>query len=104
MASNEDPVGTYELSLLADADLENIYEYSFSEFGFTRAEEYLEGIHHLFQQLTLFPNEGILRNDININVRSIPYESHIVFYSGSKKSILIIRILHQSQNSSEYFK
>lgn len=103
MVSIENPDGNYELSELADHDLENIFNYFFLEFGFTQAKEYLEGIHHLLEQLTIFPEEGILRKDITENIRSIPYQSHIIFYSIHEKSILIIRILHQSQNVGEYF-
>jgi toxin ParE1/3/4 len=103
MVSNDNFDRIYKLSEFADSDLEDIYEYSFAEFGFMQAEDYLEGVHNLFEQLTLFPNEGILRKDIAENIRSIPYQSHIVFYLIYEKSILIIRILHQSQNAQDYF-
>ena len=104
MVSNENTGRIYKLSENADFDLEDIYEYSFSEFGFMQAENYLEGIHTLFEQLTLFPNEGILRKEIGENIRSIPYQSHIVFYLAYEKFILIVRVLHQSQNAQDYFK
>lgn len=104
MESNENLDRIYKLSEFADSDLEDIYEYSFGEFGFMQAEDYLEGAHKLFKQLTFFPKEGILRKDIGENIRSIPYQSHIVFYLIYEKSILIIRILHHSQNVQDYFK
>lgn len=61
MASNGNQFRYYELSEMADSDIEWIYDYSLKEFGFIQAEEYLNGIHQLFEQLTLFPNEGISR-------------------------------------------
>lgn len=64
MVSNENVHKNYKLSELADSDLEDIYDFCFQEFGFMQAEDYLEGFHHLFEQLTHFPQEGILRNDI----------------------------------------
>ena len=104
MELNENTQKFYYLTEVADNDLENIYEYSFREFGFLKAEDYLNGFHYLFQQLTRFPNEGILRSDLIRNIRSIPYQSHVIFYFVQAESILIARILHQSQNASDYFE
>lgn len=104
MGSNERQFLSYQLSKTADLDLVEIYEYSFIEFGFVHAEEYLEGFHHLFNQLTNFPSEGVLRKDIGFNIRSIPYGSHLVYYSRTDISIEIVRILHQSQNVIDYFR
>ncbi len=103
MDSNKRKFLNYQLSEIADLDLVEIYEYSFIEFGFVQAEEYLEGFHHLFNQLTTFPSEGVLRKDIGINIRSIPFGSHLVFYSITDISIVIVRILHQNQNATNYF-
>ncbi|MCG2429920.1 type II toxin-antitoxin system RelE/ParE family toxin [Aequorivita xiaoshiensis] len=104
MDSNKRQFLSYQLSETADLDLVEIYEYSLIEFGFEQAEEYLDGFHHLFNQLTNFPNEGVLRKDIGLNILSIPYGSHLVFYSIAKNSISIIRVLHHSQNTLYYFK
>ena len=64
---------------------------------------YFLDLESLFEQLVYFPYEGILRNDIKKNIRSIPIGSHIVFYFVLEESVQIVRILHQSQNLADYF-
>ncbi|WP_373693813.1 type II toxin-antitoxin system RelE/ParE family toxin [Aequorivita flava] len=58
----------------------------------------------MFEQLTLFPNEGILREDLAENIRSIPCQPHIVFYLIYEKPILIVRVLHHRQIDADYFE
>lgn len=94
----------YSLTYNAKIDIDEIFDYGEGRFGFKQALEYFFGLESLFEQLTHFPNEGILRKDMGNNIYSIPFGSHLVFYSITENSILIVRILHQSQNSSDYFK
>ncbi len=94
---------SYVLTEAADLDIVEIYEYSFTVFGFSQAEEYLEGLHHLFIQLTQYPNEGLQREDLGGNIYSIPFGSHLVFYIILENTITIVRVLHQSQNALDYF-
>lgn len=94
----------YSLTYEAKSDVDDIFDYSESKFGYNQALEYFLDLESLFEQLVNFPHEGIIRNDIQENIRSIPVGSHIVYYSVLEKSILIIRILHHSQNAQEYFK
>ena len=92
------------LSEDADLDLDNIFEYTFTEFGMDKAIEYHRGFINLFKQLTTFPEEGKSRRDIREGLRSIVYVSHIVFYRILSDHIRIVRVLHQSQSAMDYFE
>lgn len=94
----------YSLTFDAKIDIDEIFDYGEGRFGLDQALEYFLGLESLFEQLTTFPFEGILRDDIGHNIRSIPFGSHLVFYSVTKNAILIIRVLHQSQNVKDYFE
>lgn len=45
----------YILSEAADKDLEDIFDYTFEDFGFNQAEKYLLEIEEIFQNLILNP-------------------------------------------------
>ncbi|WP_034259319.1 type II toxin-antitoxin system RelE/ParE family toxin [Aequorivita capsosiphonis] len=94
----------YTLTYNAKFDVDGIFDYDEDRFGIDQALKYFFGLESLFEQLTTFPNEGILRNDIGSGIRSIPYGSHLVFYLITDISIEIVRILHQSQNTMDYFE
>jgi plasmid stabilization system protein ParE len=44
-----------ELSQAADRDLNDIYIYSYREFGEAKAEAYLHALEQCFEQLAVFP-------------------------------------------------
>lgn len=87
-------ISHYQLSLKADQDLEDIYEYSKLEFSTDQAVKYLTEFEDLFNQLVQNPKMGKERSEIKIGLRSFPRESHIVFYRIMKDRIRIVRILH----------
>lgn len=93
----------YRLSSEADQDLDDIYEFSYGRFGILVAEAYLEKLHHLFEQLVIFPEEGILREELFQGLRSITSESHTVYYIVGATYIFIERVLHQSRDTPAYF-
>ena len=94
----------YVLSDKAEFDVDDIFEYSVSEFGMDVAIEYHFGLTALFVQLTEFPNEGKSRGEIKQGLRSIVFVSHIVFYRVLSDHIRIVRILHQSQDVYKFFQ
>jgi toxin ParE1/3/4 len=70
---------TYQLSLAAEEDLQLIFDYTQQEFGVAQAVLYLEGIEKLLLQLQSNPSQGRNRTEICTGLRSIPYQSHIIF-------------------------
>ena len=94
----------YVLAEIAQLDIEEIFDFTVSEFGIGKAIEYHLNFIHLFEQLIEFPKEGKARDGIKKGLRSITKESHVVFYRILDDHVRIIRILHHSQNYKGKFK
>jgi len=88
----------YELSLPAESDLEDIYDFTSDRFGVSQAVDYLRGLDELFDSLCEQPHLGRPRNEVRHGVRSITYVSHVVFYRIIGRRIWIVRVLHASRD------
>ena len=93
----------YILSEIADKDLEDIFDYTFNEFGFDQAEKYLLEIEEIFQNLILNPQIGKKRDEIKQGLYSFPKDNHIIFYRILVNHIRIVRVLHGSRDIPKYF-
>jgi toxin ParE1/3/4 len=100
-----DPKGkfVYELSQIADSDLDGIFEYTKHEFGFGQAVDYLSQMDELFLKLTAYPEVGRRRDELKKGLRSIRIGSHVVFYRILKNKIRIVRVLHARRDFPRYF-
>lgn len=81
----------YVLAEIAQLDIEEIFDFTVSEFGIGKAIEYHLNFIHLFEQLIEFPKEGKARDGIKKGLRSITKESHVVFYRILDDHVRIIR-------------
>ncbi len=93
----------YKLSVAADNDLSEIFDYTGENFGDYQAVKYITGFDVTFENLCKNPMSGRGRNEIKKDLRSISYESHIVFYRIHEDHILIVRILHASRDIIKFF-
>jgi toxin ParE1/3/4 len=93
----------YILSEIADEDLEDIFDFTMTEFGFEQAEKYLNEIEDVFQSLLFNPELGKARNEIKRGLYSFPKDNHIIFYRILNNHIRIVRVLHGSRDISKYF-
>ncbi|MFL9835757.1 type II toxin-antitoxin system RelE/ParE family toxin [Chryseobacterium terrae] len=93
----------YILSEIADKDLEDIFDYTFDEFGFDQAEKYLLEIEEIFQALIKNPELGKARNEIKQGLYSFPKDNHVIFYRILGDYIRIVRVLHGSRDTPKYF-
>lgn len=93
----------YILSEIADKDLEDIFDYTFDEFGFDQAEKYLLEIEEIFQNLIVNPQIGKNRDEIKQGLYSFPKDNHIIFYRILDNHIRIVRVLHGSRDIPKYF-
>ncbi len=84
-----------ELSRRAEADLDDIADYSVTEFGTERAVLYLDAIEQAFRRLVDHPQIGAQRAELGVTVRSYPAGEHRIFYEVRKDAVFVIRLLHK---------
>ncbi|MDX2001149.1 MAG: type II toxin-antitoxin system RelE/ParE family toxin [Chitinophagales bacterium] len=93
----------YELSKIADNDLEEIFDFTIWKFGFEQGVSYLQLIEEVIVLLAQQPNMGKQRNELKEGLLSYPVESHIIFYQILPNRIRIVRILHGSRDLPRFF-
>ncbi len=88
----------YTLRKLAENDLEQIWLYTFQEWGLEQADKYVSLLISLFLWLSENPGLGKHRNDIKTGYHCFPEGRHLIFYTISSYGIDIIGIPHQSMD------
>jgi toxin ParE1/3/4 len=94
----------FKISLDADIDLEDIYDYTFDNFGEKQAIKYLLELETLFSLLVENPLIGKVRSEIKVGLFSFPKDSHIIFYRIMTGNIRIVRVLHGSKDLPKLFE
>ncbi|NIP39280.1 MAG: type II toxin-antitoxin system RelE/ParE family toxin [Candidatus Dadabacteria bacterium] len=92
----------YELSVKADQDLTEIYIYSYSNFGETKADSHFLGLEQRFLKLAENPNLGIKIDYIREGCFRYEYVCHSIFYKQKEDGILVMRILHGSMDVGKH--
>ncbi len=82
----------------AKNDLKDIYQYGLRQWGQAQSESYLSTIKNQFWLLTDQPLIGIERPELLPDTRSLPIESHTLFYRVTANRVEIIRVLHGRQD------
>ncbi len=88
----------------AKIDLKDIYQYGLRQWGQTQSDNYLKNIKDRFWSLTEQPLMGSERTELLPGARSLPIESHTVFYRVTSDTVEIIRILHDRQDPQRHLK
>ena len=94
----------YELSLAADNDLEEIYDFTNEKFGAEQAVKYLIGLENVFDSLCSNPRLGRERNELYDGLRSFSKESHVIFYRIMENRIRIVRVLHANRDAIRFLR
>lgn len=89
---------SYQLSIAADQDLEETFDYTAQKFGPNQAVEYLQELEGIFLLLLNNPKIGKERIEIKPGLGSTPKDSHVIFYRIAVDHIRIVRILHRSRD------
>ena len=82
----------------AQADLNDIYEYTFDNWGIEQAESYILDIHATCGALAKGLKKGRDASDIRDGYRKQNTGSHVAFYKHTDDGLVIIRILHNSRD------
>ena len=85
----------FKLRPAADQDLEDIYNYSVSEWGEDRADRYIRDLETTFQKLDSGELHARKADEINPGLKAYRVASHVVFFRPESYGILIIRVLHR---------
>ena len=90
---------TYRLTRQADADLKDIYRYSRHTWGHAPAARYARQMQQRFRLLAERPHTGTRREDLRPpGLHSFVHGSHVIFYQPQPYGVLIVRVLHGSQD------
>ena len=88
----------FELSPEAFADFAGLVDYTTKTWGTAQANKYADALEHLLDQLAKFPFIGQERSELNPDLRSFPFQSHVVYYRPMDFGVRIFRVLHKSQD------
>ncbi|ACT14473.1 MULTISPECIES: type II toxin-antitoxin system RelE/ParE family toxin [Pectobacterium] len=99
----EQPPDKIKLTPLAQHDLEAIYLYGLLHFNQERAEAYLETIEHAFTAIR-HNKIGIERKELGPGLYSFPVARHTLFFLYETDSVIVVRILHHSQDIVRHLK
>ena len=91
-----------ELSRKAQADLDDIRDYSVEQFGRMRAAAYLDAIEQTFRRIIDHPEIGTMRSDLGGRLRSLPCGSHRVYYDLLDEVAVVRRVLHKAMDVERY--
>ena len=86
----------YLLSPAAQADLEQIWDYTNDRWGIYQAEEYLRGLQRAIERAAANPRIGRPCDEIRPGYRRLAAGSHLLFYRVTAEGIVdVVRVLHQ---------
>lgn len=86
----------YLLSPAAQADLEQIWDYTRDRWGVDQAEVYLRELQRAIERTAANPQIGRACDEIRPGYRKLAAASHTVFYQlTADGAIDVVRVLHQ---------
>lgn len=91
---------TIRLSRLAQADLDDIRDYTIETWGRGQWLKYYRGMVSVFDKINDDPMAGRSRELFGQRMRSLPYEKHLVFFASitaAQGRPVILRVVHQSR-------
>ncbi len=83
----------YELSRAADRDLDDIYVYTFREFGALQADVYFESLEACLTKLAENPLLGVDAGNVRAGYRRFVHQRHTLYYRKVRTGVRIVRIL-----------
>lgn len=83
----------YELSRAADLDLDDIYVYTFREFGALQADVYFESLEDCLTKLAENPLLGVDASNLRAGYRRFVHQRHTLYYRKIRAGVRIVRIL-----------
>ncbi|MEM9297184.1 MAG: type II toxin-antitoxin system RelE/ParE family toxin [Bacteroidota bacterium] len=89
---------SFSLSKQAANDLDEIFDYTFHEFGLDQAVRYLNEFDVTFSDLVSNPKIGKDRSEIKKGLRAYTKSHHVIFYRIQDHVVRIVRVLHANRD------
>jgi len=96
-------MSNYKFTFEADKDLDNIWEYTNSQWGQNQASKYLIKLEKAFITIAKNPNIGKRRYELAGSPMSYHCGRHTIYYRVGNEYIEIIRVLHDSMDFPQHF-
>lgn len=88
----------YQLSKLAEIDLENIWIYTFENWSIKQADKYINQIIKQIEKVCSNPEIGKSISEIKSKHRMRKINSHLIIYKIEDEILKIDRILHEKMD------
>ena len=86
----------YLLSPAAQADLDEIWDYTCQHWGVDQAEDYIRELQHAIGRAAANPRIGRACDEIRIGYRKLAAGSHVLFYRVTDDGVIdVVRVLYQ---------
>jgi len=97
------PRPLYRLTRQAAADLQGIYRYTRRTWGRAQAAQYARQLQQCLTMLATRPHAGRRREELQPpGLHSFVQGSHVIFYQPQPYGVLIVRVLHGTQDVRRY--
>jgi toxin ParE1/3/4 len=91
------------LSPKAKADLSEIWDYTYSEWGVEQAEKYVRDIWTVMQEQTSDYTKSVDIGDVRKGYRKVRAGYHVIFFKVTRNGVIdVVRILHQKMDFDRY--
>ena len=90
------------ISERAEADLREIWRWSYDQFGEAQADRYLDELDDGLLKCGAEPEDGKQRDTVRPGYCSRLVRRHIVFYTFTDDEVLIQRVLHGSMDPTRH--
>jgi toxin ParE1/3/4 len=87
--------GRFVLKPRAQADLDEIWDYTVDRWGIDQAESYTRQLSKHIQAVAENPSLGHECEEVRAGYRQYPSGSHVLFYRLIDRGIEVVRILHE---------
>jgi toxin ParE1/3/4 len=85
----------YALTPRAQADLDDIWNYTVARWGADQAEKYLRQVADAMAYVAADPERGRACHEVRAGYRKYAVGAHVVFYRKAPLGVEVVRILHQ---------
>lgn len=85
----------YALTPRAQADIEEIWNYTVAHWGDNQAEKYLRQLAEAMTYVAADPARGRACDDVRAGYSKYAVGVHVLFYRKAAKGVEVVRILHQ---------